>query len=131
MANCYRTLKYFQKLNDFDYQAILRCFHAKFQEIQKGNNIVNIGDKTDYIYIIAENANQSYKYWKDSHKDRLCLQYIKNSLKNLGFNYLTTTINKVSGVHIYKIDKEKFNELIENLSPKIDDDGELINDLII
>lgn len=62
MANCYRTLKYFQKLDDFDYQAILRCFHAKFQEIQKGNNIVNIGDKTDYIYIIAEGHARSQAY---------------------------------------------------------------------
>jgi len=81
-----------------------------------------------YIYIIEKFANDSYNKWKESHKDRLYLQYIKDTMEKLGFKRTTTTINKVKGVPIYKMDETEFNALITRLTPTIEDDGEAIED---
>lgn len=59
MIDVFRGLKYFSKLNDSDYQAILRCFRARFIEYKKGSSIVNIGDSSEYLYIIASGTARS------------------------------------------------------------------------
>jgi len=83
-------------------------------------------DGKTYIFILEKDANESYNTWKESHKDRLCLQYIKDTMEKLGFKRTTTTINKVKGVPIYKINETEFQTLITRLTPKIEDDGEEI-----
>ena len=82
-------------------------------------------DGTIEIFIFEKQANDSYNTWKQYHKDRKCMiQYIKETMKKLGFSYATTTIDKIKGVHIYKIEKTKYEEIMNNLSPELEDDGE-------
>jgi len=79
-----------------------------------------------YIFFIEKLANDSYKQWKDNHKDRQCFQYIKDTMDKLGFKRTTTTINKAKGIPIYRMDETEFKALITRLTPTIEDDGEEI-----
>lgn len=76
------------------------------------------------IVIFEKVANESYKTWRSYHKDRQCIQYIKATMEKLGFKRTTTTINKVKGVPIYRIEKTKYDEIMNKLIPTVDDDGE-------
>ena len=45
-------------------------------------------------------------------------------MEKLGFKYAKTTIGEKHGIHIYKIDKTKYEEIMNNLNPELEDDGE-------
>lgn len=79
------------------------------------------------IVILEKQANESYNTWRSYHKDRQCIQYIKTTMEKLGFKRTTTTINKVKGVPIYRIEKTKYDEIMSKLNPELEDDGEEMN----
>ena len=98
-----------------------------FSERCNDETLCHINKKKAYVYIKETEANSDYKYWKDGHKQRLCQNSIKETMTKLGFAYCSTTINGEKGVKIYKMDKDKFDELVKRLTA-IEDDGEEIDE---
>lgn len=93
MIDVYRNLKYFSKLNDSDYQAILRCFRARFVEYKKGSNIVNIGDSTECLYIIASGSARS-QFIDINGKITIVREYVANDI--FGLDYSMSDIDSYS-----------------------------------
>jgi len=60
MNKLVRESKIFQNLTEENYQAILRCFYARFVTYKKGSTIVDIGDDVNNIYYIVKGHARSY-----------------------------------------------------------------------
>ncbi len=60
MNKIVRESKLFKNLTEENYQALLRCFHARFITYKKGATIVDIGDDVNNIYYIAKGHARSY-----------------------------------------------------------------------
>ena len=98
-----------------------------FSEKCSDNTFCRINEKKAYVYIKEKEANKSYNNWKENHKQRLCADSIKPTFEKLGFTYTSTTINGEKGVRIFKMDKDKFDEVVKRLVG-IEDDGEEIDE---
>lgn len=85
MKDYIRELDYFKNLDLQDYHAILRCFSASLKLYKKGSNIVNIGDNTNNIYIIATGRARSETYDVNG-KTTILKDYYKNDIFGIEFD---------------------------------------------
>lgn len=84
MEDLIRQTIFFNKLNDLDYHAILRCFNARHTSYKKGEIISNIGDEAKYVYIITKGVAKS-KYYDINGKPFITRDYLPNDI--FGINY--------------------------------------------
>ncbi len=85
MRDYIRKTKYFENLSEQDYYAILRCFSARLILFEKGSNIVNIGDPTTNIYIIANGKARS-KTYDTSGKITIIRDFINNDIFGIDYS---------------------------------------------
>ena len=57
----------------------------------------------------------------------MCIQGIHETLIKHGFEHLKTTVSGKKGVRIYRITKEKFDDLIDKLDPIATEDEEMVD----
>lgn len=84
MKDYIRKLDYFQNLDEQDYRAILRCFGARLIFFKKGQTIVNIGDDTSNVYIIASGSARSQAY-DINGKTTIIKDYMVNDIFGIDF----------------------------------------------
>lgn len=86
--------------------------------------------KVPFMLITEPDANAAYRNWCSYDKSRLYMKSIKETMLTLGFDFKDTRIN---GEHakVYRIEEEKYNELMNKLNDCDDediDDMELVED---
>lgn len=84
MKDYIKELIYFKNLDAQDYHAILRCFSARLIHYEKGANIINIGDNTNNIYIIASGLARSKTYDLNG-KTTILKDYYPNDIFGIEF----------------------------------------------
>ena len=85
-------------------------------------------NKVECKYIYEADANTSYSQWRMNQPKRMCLNYIRDSMIAMGFEYKN---KKESGkyLHTWRITAEKYNELIKKLNPVDEDEDEEWEDI--
>ena len=86
--------------------------------------------KVPFMLITEPDANAAYRNWCSYDKSRFYMKSIKETMLALGFDFKDTRIN---GEHakVYRIEEEKYNELMNKLNDCNDeeiDDMELVED---
>ena len=73
---------------------------------------------TRYIYAQESDVNKSFRAYKRMIKDK-SVKSVKDTLVALGFKYVKTSVNVghdvIKGVRMYRIEKDKYNDVISHL----------------
>ena len=85
---------------------------------------------TRYAYAREKDVNDSYNSYKQGRP--MCLKSAKDTLVELGFQYVKTSFNikgnKVTGVRVYRIVDKEFDKIMEDLNgDDIEEDDEVMD----
>ena len=62
LMNLAKKTIYFKKLDDMNFNAIMHCLQARVINVNKGDTVVNIGDKISYAYLILAGSLRSTSF---------------------------------------------------------------------
>ena len=77
--------------------------------------------KVPFMLVNESDANADYKTWCSYDKSRIYMKSIKETMINLGFEYLKTRIDGEQ-LRIYRMEESKYNELMNKLNECDDND---------
>ena len=98
--NLAKKTRYFKKLDDMDFNAIMNCLSCRIVEYKKGQTIVNISDEADYAYLFLTGSARSVSYDTEGNVF-LNLDYEKESI--FGLSEIASQKSKFNK-HLYALE---------------------------